>query len=93
MTKDMENTATTTATTAGRAGEESKATAGRAGEESKATAGPTGEAPKITEPEFGRKETYPDICVCCGRPVPEGRMICWICEHEFDEDSAFRPGR
>lgn len=27
-----------------------------------------------------------DICVCCGRPVPEGRQICWACEHmEFDD--------
>lgn len=23
---------------------------------------------------------YPDICVCCGRPVPEGYMICHACE-------------
>lgn len=22
-----------------------------------------------------------DKCVCCGQPVPEGRMICWICEN------------
>jgi hypothetical protein len=22
-----------------------------------------------------------DYCVCCGRLVPEGRMICFICEH------------
>ena len=21
------------------------------------------------------------ICVCCGEPVPEGRMVCWGCEH------------
>lgn len=20
-----------------------------------------------------------DICVCCGRPVPEGTMLCWTC--------------
>ena len=26
-----------------------------------------------------------DYCVICGAPVPEGRMICWICEHQFDE--------
>lgn len=24
-----------------------------------------------------------DICVCCGKPVPEGRMICWACEDLF----------
>ena len=23
---------------------------------------------------------YPDICVCCGKPVPEGRMVCYFCE-------------
>lgn len=23
---------------------------------------------------------YPDICVCCGEPVPEGRMVCRSCE-------------
>jgi len=23
-----------------------------------------------------------DICICCGSPVPEGRMICWSCEHD-----------
>lgn len=22
-----------------------------------------------------------DRCVCCGAVVPEGRMICYICEH------------
>lgn len=21
-----------------------------------------------------------DTCVCCGAPVPEGRMVCPICE-------------
>ncbi len=21
-----------------------------------------------------------DVCVCCGAPVPEGRMICPVCE-------------
>lgn len=21
-------------------------------------------------------------CVCCGEIIPEGRMICWICEHK-----------
>ena len=23
-----------------------------------------------------------DICVCCGKPVPEGRMVCYACERE-----------
>ena len=22
-----------------------------------------------------------DRCVCCGKIVPEGRQICWKCEH------------
>lgn len=22
-----------------------------------------------------------DTCVCCGASVPEGMMVCWICEH------------
>lgn len=22
-----------------------------------------------------------DICVCCGATVPEGRQVCWDCEH------------
>jgi predicted nucleic acid-binding Zn ribbon protein len=26
-----------------------------------------------------------DVCVCCGRYVPEGRQICSICEHEADD--------
>ena len=27
-----------------------------------------------------------EMCVCCGAIVPEGRMICWICEHSFEEN-------
>ena len=23
-------------------------------------------------------------CVCCGEIIPEGRMICWSCEHSLD---------
>ena len=26
-----------------------------------------------------------DTCVCCGRPVPEGRMVCPECEIEAEE--------
>jgi predicted amidophosphoribosyltransferase len=29
-------------------------------------------------------ETY---CVCCGANIPEGRMICWDCEHSFDNSN------
>ena len=25
-----------------------------------------------------------DRCICCGEPIPEGRQICWKCEHEED---------
>lgn len=28
---------------------------------------------------------FPDVCLCCGAPVPEGRMICGACE-----EGAFR---
>ena len=24
--------------------------------------------------------TNSDFCVCCGEPVPEGRMVCLFCE-------------
>ena len=24
--------------------------------------------------------TNSDFCVCCGKPVPEGRMVCLSCE-------------
>ena len=23
-------------------------------------------------------------CVCCGEIIPEGRQICWSCEHSLD---------
>ncbi len=25
-------------------------------------------------------QTYSDLCICCGEPVPEGRMVCLACE-------------
>ena len=24
-----------------------------------------------------------EFCVCCGAPIPEGRMVCWACEHGY----------
>ena len=24
---------------------------------------------------------FPDVCICCGEPVPEGSMVCAVCEH------------
>ena len=24
--------------------------------------------------------TYSDLCVCCGEPIPEGGMVCRSCE-------------
>lgn len=33
-----------------------------------------------------------EVCVSCGRPVPEGRMLCPQCEHESEgeeENSEF----
>lgn len=37
---------------------------------------------------------YTDICVCCGAAVPEGRMICWACEHKylFEDDMQMKGG-
>ncbi|MBQ4137103.1 MAG: hypothetical protein IJD67_03235 [Clostridia bacterium] len=26
------------------------------------------------------KDNFPDVCVCCGNPVPEGTMVCPECE-------------
>lgn len=23
-----------------------------------------------------------DRCICCGDVIPEGRTVCWKCEHE-----------
>lgn len=25
-------------------------------------------------------KSHSDLCVCCGEPVPEGRMVCYSCE-------------
>lgn len=27
-----------------------------------------------------------EICVICGAPVPEGRMVCAICEAQIEQD-------
>lgn len=27
-----------------------------------------------------------DLCTCCGRPVPEGRQVCWQCEHRIERE-------
>ena len=27
-----------------------------------------------------------DRCICCGNIIPEGRQICWNCEHQEDID-------
>lgn len=32
-------------------------------------------------------------CVCCGAIVPEGRMVCPVCEMAADEMVASIPGR
>lgn len=26
----------------------------------------------------------PDTCVCCGDYTPEGRQVCWACEHGYE---------
>lgn len=28
-----------------------------------------------------------DRCVCCGEIVPEGRMVCYMCEHSLDKEN------
>ena len=45
-------------------------------------------AKNVRESELNKIETFPDICVCCGAPVPEGRMICWNCEKEIAQTKA-----
>ena len=27
-----------------------------------------------------------NYCICCGSEIPEGRQVCWICEHKIMED-------
>lgn len=29
-----------------------------------------------------KNNTNEDFCVCCGEPVPEGRMVCFSCESQ-----------
>lgn len=31
-----------------------------------------------------------NFCVCCGAIIPEGRMVCPICEMEADETETVR---
>ena len=26
-----------------------------------------------------------NFCVCCGAEIPEGRQICYQCEHQYEE--------
>lgn len=28
-----------------------------------------------------------DRCICCGEVIPEGRQICWSCEHSVNNNS------
>ena len=27
-----------------------------------------------------------NTCVCCGEIIPEGRQVCWNCEHNYTEE-------
>lgn len=38
---------------------------------------------KNREPTLNNKETLPDLCVCCGAPVPEGTMVYWDCRKKL----------
>ena len=29
-------------------------------------------------------------CVCCGEVIPEGKMVCWECEHKEDKNEQNR---
>ena len=33
-----------------------------------------------------------DTCVCCGEPVPEGRMVCLVCEKQIMDDDKTESG-
>ena len=28
----------------------------------------------------------PERCICCGEVIPEGRMVCYACEHSVEFD-------
>ena len=28
----------------------------------------------------------PERCICCGEVIPEGRMVCYACEHSIEFD-------
>lgn len=30
-------------------------------------------------------------CVCCGEEIPEGRTVCWRCEHSYPKDTLNYP--
>lgn len=34
-----------------------------------------------------------DLCVCCGEPVPEGRMVCIKCEMEANRGRAYHKAK
>ena len=38
-------------------------------------------------------QTYPDVCICCGEPVPEGSMVCHACETESNIIAPSKPIR
>ena len=38
--------------------------------------------PRLRQDEIQKQDTKVDRCICCGEPIPEGRCVCWRCEHE-----------
>ena len=38
-------------------------------------------------------QAYCDLCICCGQPVPEGRMVCYACETGGNTVAPSRPER
>lgn len=50
------------------------------------------EADKIPQNSRDRRVIERDnVCVCCGESVPEGRTVCYICEHKNSDKSAHKP--
>lgn len=38
-------------------------------------------------------KSHSDLCVCCGEPVPEGRMVCRSCETGSNMIAPSEPSR
>ena len=34
-----------------------------------------------------------ETCVICGAPIPEGRQVCYFCEHKINEAEEGEDGK